>query len=73
VRNDGFEHRARKAGYPVTEDGGQKFVTDPDGHKFMLVDTDQGQLHEPFLFVSVNVTDVAASAKHYTGTHARKH
>ena len=37
VRNDGFEHRARQSGYDVTEEGGQKCVTDPDGHRFLLV------------------------------------
>jgi hypothetical protein len=33
---------------------GERLVEGPDGYKYMIVDTDEGDAKEPFLFVSVN-------------------
>jgi hypothetical protein len=40
-------------------------VATPDGYKFMLVDTDEGDAAEPFLFVSLNVSDLEAAKTFY--------
>jgi len=55
-------------GYPVSTDDatGERLVEGPDGYKYMIVDTDEGDAKEPFLFVSINVADVAKSTKYYT-------
>lgn len=65
VRNDGFEHRAKLAGVEVVEEKGQKTVQAPDGYRYLLVDTDQGVPHEPFLFVSLHVENLARSKAFY--------
>mmetsp|Transcript_3770 Transcript_3770/g.5951 ORF Transcript_3770/g.5951 Transcript_3770/m.5951 type:complete len:291 (-) Transcript_3770:473-1345(-) len=44
---------------------GNKCVTGPDGYRFMLVDTDQGDSNEPFLYVSINVSDLTKSKDFY--------
>lgn len=43
----------------------QKVVTGPDGYKFMMVDMDEGDQKEPFLFVSLNVENLASSLTFY--------
>ncbi len=55
-------------GYPVTVDEatGQKMVTGPDGYKFMIVDTNEGDANEPFLFVSIHVENLERTKKYYT-------
>ena len=44
-------------GYPVSTDEvtGERLIEGPDGYKYMVVDTDEGDAKEPFLFVSVNL------------------
>ena len=43
---------------------GRKFVAAPDGYKYMLVDTGAtAPPAEPFLFVSIHVSDLAKSKK----------
>jgi len=43
---------------------GRKFVTAPDGYKYLLVDTGAKAVpKEPFLFVSIHVSDLETSKK----------
>jgi glutaredoxin/predicted enzyme related to lactoylglutathione lyase len=44
----------------------RRFVVSPDGYKYLLVNTGNKQVpSEPFLFVSVHVSDVEKSKKYY--------
>lgn len=43
----------------------QKVVTGPDGYKFMMVDMDEGDQKDPFLFVSLHVKNLASSLTFY--------
>lgn len=54
---EGLEISQAEAGFPC--------LATPDGYKYMLVDTDEGDANEPFLFVSLNVSDLAAAKKFY--------
>lgn len=47
-----------------TDAEGRKFVAAPDGYKYLLVDTGAAAApKEPFLFVSIHVSDLAKSKK----------
>jgi len=66
IRYIAVDSRAYKGPASAIEEGpnGQKFVTAPDGYKYLLVDTGKSDtLTEPFLFVSINVADLGKSKK----------
>jgi glutaredoxin 3 len=54
----------------VTRDAeGREFVASPDGYKYMLVDAPLAGLNgDPFLFVSLHVSDLARARAFYTQT-----
>jgi thioredoxin/lactoylglutathione lyase len=65
-----YVERGLKNGYNVTElpgGYGYKMATAPDGYRYLLVPGTTGTTEtEPFLFVSIHVSDLAASLKYYT-------
>jgi hypothetical protein len=68
IRASAIKTDPAKLGYPVSVDEatGQKMVSGPDGYKFMIVDTNEGDVNEPFLFVSIHVEDLERTKKYYT-------
>ena len=54
---EGLATTQAAAGFPC--------VATPDGYNYMLVDTDEGDAAEPFLFVSLNVSDLQAAKSFY--------
>jgi len=66
-----FGARAVKGGYGVSPvlPGGYQIVADPDGYRYLLVPGTEGcnrEDNDPFLFVSLHVTNLDASLKYYT-------
>jgi len=65
-----YAERGLKHGYNISElpgGFGYKIATTPDGYKYLLVPGTTGTTEiEPFLFVSIHVSDLAASLKYYT-------
>jgi len=63
-----FGARGISGGFDVTTvPGGYQVATTPDGYKYLLVPGTSGcNPYDPFLFVSLHVTNLAASVKYYT-------
>uniref|UniRef100_A0A6B2L5W2 Uncharacterized protein n=1 Tax=Arcella intermedia TaxID=1963864 RepID=A0A6B2L5W2_9EUKA len=64
-----FAQRAREAGADIspTLPGGYQVVSAPDGYRFLLVPGTEGcNGSDPFLFVSLHVTDLKKSLQYYT-------
>ena len=58
----------RDASGAVRDASGREFVTSPDGYRFLLVDAPRGAGGDPFLFVSLHVSDLAAAKRFYVDT-----
>ena len=58
----------RDASGSVRDAAGREFLVSPDGYRFLLVDAPPTSGNEPFLYVSLNVSDLARSRAFYTAT-----
>ncbi|EKX48404.1 hypothetical protein GUITHDRAFT_159506 [Guillardia theta CCMP2712] len=68
LRASALKSDPSKLGYKTETDPstGNKIVTGPDGYKFMVVDTSEGNKDEPFLFVSINVQNLDKALNFHT-------
>jgi len=66
VKTSAVKQHPASLGYDVrTHENGCQVVTAPDGYEYMLVDTEEGEATEPFLFVSLNVSSLPQAREFY--------
>jgi catechol 2,3-dioxygenase-like lactoylglutathione lyase family enzyme len=68
LRKCALQADAGSLGYVIEKDrhSGNEVIVGPDGYRFMLVDTSEGDASEPFLFVSIHVADLAQALSFHT-------